>query len=254
VATFVIVRTRTTSGVEARADEVLLWQAASYGLWIPVALAASLIFTRSAPGKRAAILIALVGVVAVFGHAVGASALEEIFTLKPRGAVLAGAADRLPIDLLVYTAICAAAWGLNGQRRSQDLSAALAAARTAISSAPPVRTNEEQTRILVSTGTRNHSVEAVAIEWIGAAANYAVIHWEGGEGLVRETLKALEQRLNPDVFVRIHRSSIVNLAMVESAASLSDGSWRLVTKSGDELVVSRTYRDQILARLGRRAP
>jgi DNA-binding LytR/AlgR family response regulator len=97
-------------------------------------------------------------------------------------------------------------------------------------------------------------VETLAIEWIGAAANYAVIHWEGREGLVRETLKALEQRLNADVFVRIHRSSIANLAMVESASSLSDGSWRLVMKSGDELVVSRTYRDQILARLGRLAP
>jgi DNA-binding LytR/AlgR family response regulator len=106
----------------------------------------------------------------------------------------------------------------------------------------------------VSTGSRNQPVDSDIIEWIGAAANYAVIHWNGREGLVRETLKTLEQRLDPEVFVRIHRSSIANLAMVESASSLSDGSWRLVMKSGDELVVSRTHRDQILARLGRRAP
>jgi DNA-binding LytR/AlgR family response regulator len=50
----------------------------------------------------------------------------------------------------------------------------------------------------------------------------------------------------------VHRSTIANLAMVDSASSLSDGSWRLTMKSGAELVASRTYRDRVLERLGRR--
>lgn len=65
----------------------------------------------------------------------------------------------------------------------------------------------------------------------------------------RGTLAALETQLDPAVFVRSHRSTIVNLSKVRETASLSDGSWRLTTRSGAELVASRTYRDAVLSRL-----
>ncbi|HEY0052704.1 MAG TPA: LytTR family DNA-binding domain-containing protein, partial [Caulobacteraceae bacterium] len=91
------------------------------------------------------------------------------------------------------------------------------------------------------------------VEWFGSAANYVVVNWAGREGLVREPLKTLEQRLDPRVFARAHRSSIVNLARVTEATPLSDGSWRLLLKSGGDLILSRTYRDGLLARLGRPA-
>jgi len=64
-------------------------------------------------------------------------------------------------------------------------------------------------------------------------------------------MRALERRLDPAVFARSHRSTVVNLARVAAAQSLSDGSWKLTLTSGAELVVSRTYRDDLLARLGR---
>lgn len=63
-------------------------------------------------------------------------------------------------------------------------------------------------------------------------------------------LKAIEATLDHAVFVRTHRSTIVNLARVADAQSLSDGSWKLNMLNGAELVVSRSFRDDILARLG----
>jgi DNA-binding LytR/AlgR family response regulator len=76
-----------------------------------------------------------------------------------------------------------------------------------------------------------------------------VVNWAGREGLMRGTLNGLSARLDPAVFARAHRSTIVNLAKVKDAASLADGSWRLTLHSGAELVVSRTYRDAVLRRL-----
>ena len=87
------------------------------------------------------------------------------------------------------------------------------------------------------------------MEWFGSPGNYVVVNWQGREGLIRQTLQSLEQRLDPQIFARSHRSAIVNLAKVESAQSLSDGSWRLGMASGAELVASRTYRDRLLDRL-----
>ena len=251
-STFVIARGRAAAGLDPQTEQVLLWQAANYGLWVPVAAAVWFIFTRQGPLKQAVAMLAVLGLVALPGHAFAAVGLEMIFSLGPPESPAAAAGARLPIDLLVYTAICTAAWALSSHARSSELAQAPAAARSAATKeAAPAA--EGLARIFVSIGSRHQPVDVAEIEWIGAAANYAVIHWDGREGLVRETLKTLEKRLNPDVFVRVHRSTIANLAMVESASSLSDGSWRLVMKSGDQLVVSRTFRDQILERLGRRA-
>jgi DNA-binding LytR/AlgR family response regulator len=87
------------------------------------------------------------------------------------------------------------------------------------------------------------------VEWFGSAGNYVVVNWENREGLVRRTLKSLERELDPLVFARAHRGTIVNLRKVCSAETLSDGSWKLSLQSGAETVVSRKYRDDILHRL-----
>jgi DNA-binding LytR/AlgR family response regulator len=92
------------------------------------------------------------------------------------------------------------------------------------------------------------------VEWFGSAANYVVVNWNGREGLIRQTLQSLEQELDPRLFARSHRTTIANLAKVEDAEPMADGSWRLKMESGTELVVGRTYRDAILQRLKSPAP
>lgn len=160
--------------------------------------------------------------------------------------------DRLPVALLLCTAIGAAGLAMAHARRAihqrtemEALSAALAEARRA--QADPDTAPVE--RLIVSVGRGRAPVDVADVEWIASAANYAVVHWRDREGLLRETLQTLETRLAPHGFARSHRSTLVNLARVRELKPLSDGAWRLTLDSGTELVVSRSYRDGVLARL-----
>ena len=166
--------------------------------------------------------------------------------------VAARTVDRLPVALLLYTAIgaaglAAAHWRrvLHQKAEMTALSAALAEARRA--QADPAGPPAE--RLMVSVGRGRVPVDASEIEWIASAGNYAVVHWRDREGLLRETLQTLETRLADKGFARSHRSTLVNLARVRELRPLSDGAWRLTLDSGAELVVSRSYRDGVLARL-----
>jgi DNA-binding LytR/AlgR family response regulator len=247
-SSFLIVTSRKAADIDPRAGEVLLWQALNYGLWIPAALVTCRVLVSKTPHKRLLIVLGALGVAAIIVHAGAAAALELRFSAAAPGSLATVIPDRLPIDILVYTAICAALWAAAAQERSRDLDAALARAR---------RANIKQTShpdiVLAASGTAQIPVKVSSIEWIGAAGNYVVINWEGREALVRETLKSFETRLDEAVFARIHRSTIVNLGKVAKAWSLSDGSWRLEMQSGAPLIASRTYRDRILARLGKNA-
>ncbi|WP_439471232.1 LytTR family DNA-binding domain-containing protein [Brevundimonas sp.] len=158
--------------------------------------------------------------------------------------------DRLPVALLLYTALCAAGLAAAHWRRvlrqkaeMDALSAALAETRR---TQPP-----SSERLMVTLGQGRVPVDVADVEWIASAANYVVIHWRDREGLLRETLQTLETRLAPHGFARSHRSTLVNLARVRELKPLSDGAWRLTLDSGAELVVSRSYRDELLARLKR---
>jgi DNA-binding LytR/AlgR family response regulator len=241
-------RNRALAGMEADLPSILLWQGLMYGLWLPVGLMMPAIMRRWGLGRTGLVAAALLAPVAILLHAAGAAWLDTLWS--PRVAELglaAGTVERLPTDLLVYMVLVAAAWGLAASRRASALAAALDAARSASRAA----VDEEET-LLVSLGQRRLPVPVGAVEWLGAAGNYVVVNWDGREGLIRSTLSELEERLDAARFARVHRSTIANFAMVESASSLSDGSWRLTMHSGAELVASRSYRDRILARLGRR--
>jgi hypothetical protein len=245
-ATLLLWYGRRSVGQDAELGSILLWQALVYGLWIPVALALGIILRRlglGLPGLAAAGALALPS---VSFHALAAASLDLVWSQRMASRGLAGAVvERLPVDLLVYMAIAGAVWAAAAHRHGRDLAVALERARRA----PPGGVQEEP--LLVSAGSRRIPVPVTAVEWLGAAGNYVVVNWDGREGLVRSTLQEMEARLDAARFARIHRSTLANLAMVESAASLADGSWRLVMKSGAELVASRTYRDRILERLGR---
>ncbi len=233
----------------------LVWQGSIYGLWLPVAGVVALILRRFGAGGRAfgattAAMLVLVPLAALS---------TTWIDLSYRGADMAGWAERalwrLPVAILLYTAIVAVGFAAAHRQRAvearqraealeRDLAAALEAARTAAKAETPQR-------LMVMTGSRKAPVDLADVEWFAAAGNYVVVHWGEREGLLRETMRALEGRLDPAVFARSHRSTLVNLARVQTAQSLSDGSWKLTLTSGAELVVSRTYRDDLLSRLGR---
>ncbi|RUO25729.1 DNA-binding response regulator [Aliidiomarina minuta] len=84
-----------------------------------------------------------------------------------------------------------------------------------------------------------------AIEWIDAAGDYMCIHACNETHILRRTMKELEKELNPKSFQRIHRSAIVNLSQVEKLCSRQNGEYHLILQNGEELKVSRSYKDKI---------
>lgn len=83
------------------------------------------------------------------------------------------------------------------------------------------------------------------IRWISAEENYVRICTGSESHLLRETMARLETRLNPDVFLRVHRSSIVNLHYVKEVKSEADGESTVVLVSGEKIALSRSYRASI---------
>jgi DNA-binding LytR/AlgR family response regulator len=243
----------------------LIWQGASYGVWIAVAGLVWIIIKRLGPSGRGVATLWIAGMIVAPLVSLTLVAIDLPFRGEAidLGALPIRALWRLPVAILLYTAIAAVGLAaahrqreVEARARIDDLEAGLAAARAALDRA---NDNGPTTleRLMVSTGSRRVPVSLAQVEWFAAAGNYVVVHWgqEGAEreGLVRETLQGLEARLDPAVFARGHRSTLVNLARVRETQSLSDGSWRLTLESGAELVVSRTYRDALLERLGRQA-
>lgn len=225
----------------------LAWEGAIYAAWLPAAGVIWLVFRRFGTGVRTAVAMLALGAVTAPLEALASTWIDAAF--RGRDPHWPGALERLPVAILLFTAIAAVGLAAVHHRRlaearaqAERLEAALAEAR---------RATPAPARLMVSAGSRRIPVDLAEVEWFGAAGNYVVVHWAEREGLVRETLQALEGRLDPLVFARSHRSTIVNLARVQETQSLSDGSWRLVLRSGAELVASRTYRDEILRRLGR---
>lgn len=156
--------------------------------------------------------------------------------------------DRLPVALLLWTALCAAGLAAAHWRRAIRQKAEMDALSAALAEVRRTQAPSSE-RLIVSVGRGLVPVDLADVEWIASAANYVVIHWRDREGLLRETLQTLETRLTPHGFARSHRSTLVNLARVRELKPLSDGAWRLTLDSGAELVVSRSYRDGLLARL-----
>jgi len=86
-------------------------------------------------------------------------------------------------------------------------------------------------------------LDVKSIEWIDAAGDYMCLHADGATHILRETMKNMEKRLDPEIFQRVHRSTIINMGMVKELTPTSGGKYTLTLQSGNELQVSRNYRE-----------
>lgn len=231
----------------------LLWAALSYMPWLAVAGLTWAVIRRTGAGWRAigslaAVMLPAVPLIAALNARTDISFLNHA---GEGGEWSARTIDRLPVVLLLYTAVVAVGLAAAYWRRARDARDRIAVLTTALTEARTLEPEQTQ-RLLVSTGRARTSVAVGDIEWLASAGNYLVVNWDGKEGLIRDTLQALEARLDPRLFTRSHRSSLINLARVRKVQPLADGAWRLTMNSGAELVVSRTYRDAVLKKLGRK--
>jgi two-component system LytT family response regulator len=105
-------------------------------------------------------------------------------------------------------------------------------------------------RLVVKSRDTTRFVRVVDIEWIEAAGVYVNLHVAGKEMLYRATLNDLAKRLDPMRFVRVHRSTIVNIESILHLEPISHGEFEVVLKSGSRARISRTFRSQLERRLG----
>ncbi|MHB1329440.1 MAG: LytR/AlgR family response regulator transcription factor, partial [Gemmatimonadales bacterium] len=103
------------------------------------------------------------------------------------------------------------------------------------------RQQGKETRFLSRHGNRIVLVRASEVDWIESAGNYVKLHTPVGQHLVRETMKALEQRLDPSLFLRVHRTAIVNIERIVSVEPHLHGELVLTLKDGARLTTSRTH-------------
>jgi two-component system LytT family response regulator len=108
------------------------------------------------------------------------------------------------------------------------------------------------TRVPVRSEGRVLVIDLADVDWIGAADNYVTLHVGAREHLVRDTIAHFDRRLDPDRFVRIHRSTIVQIDRIAELVSDFHGDFRMRLKNGTSLVLSRTFRARVEERFGRR--
>jgi two-component system LytT family response regulator len=111
-------------------------------------------------------------------------------------------------------------------------------------SSPPARR-----ALIVPTPSGDYVLDPDEIDWIQAHDYCAAVHAGGRRHVIRESLHSLERRLDPDQFVRVHRSAIVRLDRVRELRTTGTGSGLIVLRDGTRLPVSRRRRERVAARI-----
>ncbi len=101
-------------------------------------------------------------------------------------------------------------------------------------------------RLVIKSGGRVFFLKVNEIDWIEAAANYVRLQTGRESHLLRETIKGLEARLDPGKFLRLNRSTLVNIERIKELQSWSNnGEYAVILKTGIRLISSRNYRDKL---------
>jgi two-component system LytT family response regulator len=106
-------------------------------------------------------------------------------------------------------------------------------------------------RIVIKSNGRIFFLKSEESDWIEAEGNYVRIHTGKESYLIRETITSLESQLNPKRFLRIHRSTIVNIDRIKELQPWFHGDYRILLKDGTQLTMSRSYREKLHELLGK---
>ena len=132
------------------------------------------------------------------------------------------------------------------RRRAGDLGKRLMALVQDIKPEP-----QKLDRLVVKSGGRVFFLRTEDIVWIEATSNYVRLHLGEDSHLFRETMNGIEARLDPQRFVRIHRSRIVNSDRIKELQPWFNGEYVVVLQNGTRLTLSRGYREKLQERLGK---
>ncbi len=186
----------------------------------------------------------------------GLSVLREIGIVAPV-TVFVTAYDRYAIDAFEFNAVDYLLKPVTGDR----FALALARAKKRLHSGLPQDANQRILMLIEQLAAPRHFLERIAvrsagktvlvdvddIRWIRAAENYAELNVGRATHLLHVTMNALERSLDPAVFVRIHRSIIVNIGHVEELRPVAHGEYILTLRNGERMKSSRGYQERMRA-------
>jgi two-component system, LytTR family, response regulator len=104
-------------------------------------------------------------------------------------------------------------------------------------------------RIMIKSGGRISFLRTEEIDWLEAQGDYVCLHCQGKKHLLRQRISDLEGQLSPDAFLRIHRSTIVNIAHIKEMQPLFHGEYTVLLNDGTRLTMSRSFRDKVFQTL-----
>jgi two-component system LytT family response regulator len=119
---------------------------------------------------------------------------------------------------------------------------------------PALPPSEVADRVVLKTGSDLHFINPADIIWVESQADFVKVHTVGAAQLVRETLQSLEKRVDPTRFLRIHRSSLVNLDHVRKVTPALYGDYTVLMSDDTKLRLSRKNRaklKQLISRLSK---
>jgi two-component system, LytTR family, response regulator len=105
--------------------------------------------------------------------------------------------------------------------------------------------------LAVKTHRRLFLLDVDDITWIEAQGNYVRVHHERGSHLLRQTISALGDQLNPRNFLRIHRSAIVQISRIKELQPWFHGEYRVILQDGTKLMLTRNYRSNLQSAIGK---
>jgi two-component system LytT family response regulator len=127
----------------------------------------------------------------------------------------------------------------------EGISAALTALRAAAGSEPYPQ------RILAKNGNIGSVISVDDIDWIEAADYYVCLHVGGKKHLLRESIRAMETKLNPNKFIRLHRSAIVNVDRVSEIHRDGNSEGWVLLSTGERIRLNRSGWQKLIALHGR---
>jgi two-component system, LytTR family, response regulator len=102
-------------------------------------------------------------------------------------------------------------------------------------------------RLIVKSGGRVFFVRSDEIDWVEASGNYVKLHTRNEAYLLRESMKNMEAKLDPKIFVRIHRSAIVNIDSIKELEPWFHGEYIVIMRDATRLTASRVFSDRLSA-------
>jgi two-component system LytT family response regulator len=108
------------------------------------------------------------------------------------------------------------------------------------------RPKEFLSRVVVKTRDRVLLLKIDDVDWVETAGNYVEVHAGKHAYLLRQTLDALHEKLDPQRFARVHRKTIVNIDRIQELQAWSHGDFNIILKDGTKLRMSRRYRQNVL--------